>query len=61
VLKGIGPKTGAQLREAGIVTFQDLAAYTADEIRQMLTDLPAFVDVESWVAQARQQVRTHRR
>ncbi len=60
VLKGIGPKTAAQLRDAGIVTFQDLAAHSPDEIRNMLSELPAFVDVDSWVEQARRQVRASR-
>ncbi len=61
VLKGIGPKTAAQLRDAGIVTFQDLAAHSPDEIRNMISELPAFIDVDSWVEQARRQVRANRR
>ncbi len=55
LLEGIGPKTAEVLREAGIYTFQDLAAETASSLSQKLAarSLNATTDqVIFWLAQA---------
>jgi predicted flap endonuclease-1-like 5' DNA nuclease len=57
-IQGIGPKMAFRLREAGILTFEDMAASTSDEIRDMMGGLPSFADVDSWIEQAKEKTET---
>ncbi|WP_022834766.1 helix-hairpin-helix domain-containing protein [Salisaeta longa] len=56
-IKGIGPKMAFRLRQAGVVTFDDLADLTPEDLRELMDGLPSFADVESWIEQAKLEVR----
>ncbi len=54
-IEGIGPKIAELLNEAGFVTFADLAAASADKIREILSEAGgnfASHDPETWPKQA---------
>jgi predicted flap endonuclease-1-like 5' DNA nuclease len=51
-LQGVGAKTADTLHEAGIRTFEALAAHTEEEIRDRAESIPPFANVESWIEQA---------
>ncbi len=52
-ISGIGPTYARRLEQAGIRTFRQLAALSADEIRERIKLQPWQGDVESWIEQAR--------
>ena len=54
VVKGIGPVYQWKLRDAGVHTYKDLAESDAAQLRRML-DIKEWqrVNIESWIAQAR--------
>jgi predicted flap endonuclease-1-like 5' DNA nuclease len=54
VIKGVGPVYQWKLRDAGVNTYNQLAAANADQLRRML-DVKNWqrVNVESWIEQAR--------
>jgi len=54
VIKGVGPVYQWKLRDAGVNTYQQLAASDAEQLRRML-DVKNWqrVNIESWVQQAR--------
>ncbi len=54
-LKGVGPKIEEKLRAAGVTSFAQIAAWTADDIAKM-DELLAFkgrIDRDGWVEQAK--------
>ena len=54
---GIGPVIGAQLREQGITTFAQIAAWTAPRTSTRIgdeIDFPGRVEREHWIDQARE-------
>lgn len=51
-IKGIGPVFAKRLNEAGIVTFADVAAASADQLREV-THATAVANPEEWIAEAR--------
>jgi len=55
VIEGIGPKISALLREAGIVTFNQLAATSPEQLGEILTNarLRRLADPATWQEQAR--------
>lgn len=53
-IKGIGPVYAARLVEAGITTFADITAATAEHLREV-TQATAAADPETWIAQAREK------
>ncbi len=59
-IKGVGPIYGGKLYEAGIYTFQQLAAMTPEEL-DTLIGAPKWraIDAESWIEQAR-HLASHR-
>lgn len=56
-IRGIGLVFARRLNEAGIVTFADLAAKTADQVREILgARSVARFNVQDWIDQAQQRV-----
>lgn len=57
-IDGIGPKTSRALYASGIEDFSQLAALSADEIVEALSDLGVAIrgDVTSWIVQARELI-----
>ena len=53
VIVGIGPTYARRLQRAGIKTFGQLAALSADEVREKIDIQPWQGEVESWIEQAR--------
>jgi large subunit ribosomal protein L21 len=56
MIEGIGPKIAEHLNAAGIVSFADLAATTADKVREILAEAgPRYAshDPETWPEQAK--------
>jgi predicted flap endonuclease-1-like 5' DNA nuclease len=53
---GIGPVIGAHLREQGITTFAQIAAWTAQDATRIgdEIDFPGRVERENWIDQARE-------
>ena len=51
-ITGIGPKTATVLKDAGIMNYDQLAAMTTDQIKQILTDAGARGNPETWPEQA---------
>lgn len=51
-LKGIGPTFARRLKEAGYTTYADIAAASADALREV-TQAPAMANPEEWIAEAR--------
>jgi len=53
---GIGPVIGAHLREQGITTFAQIAAWTAEDATRIgdEIDFPGRVERENWIEQARE-------
>ncbi len=59
---GIGPMIGAKLRDMGITTFAQIAAWSADDAQRIGADLafPGRIERENWIEQARElHSRTH--
>lgn len=56
-IDGVGPVYAGLLYEAGVENFQQLAAFTPDELRN-LVDVPSWrrIDAEGWIEQAQQKV-----
>jgi large subunit ribosomal protein L21 len=55
-IKGIGPVFAGRLNAAGVVTFDDLAALTPEQVTDIVAaddESEHLVDAESWIAQAR--------
>lgn len=50
---GIGPAFAERLKDAGITRYEQIAALSADEIREKINLDPWRGDVESWIEQAR--------
>lgn len=52
-INGIGPAFEQRLRDAGITRYDQIAALSADEIRERINLDPWRGDVESWIEQAK--------
>lgn len=55
-IRGIGPKISAILRDLGISTFRDIAAFTDDDVKRIGGHLPVYggrIIDDDWIAQAR--------
>lgn len=51
-IKGIGPTYAKRLKDAGLVTYSDIASSSEDQLRQV-TKAATMTDVNEWIAQAR--------
>lgn len=62
-ISGIGPITGDILYKAGIFTYEQLAAATAEQLAQIVPapTIGAEIDYESWIKQAARLVNTKQR
>ncbi|WP_103761336.1 50S ribosomal protein L21 [Roseovarius confluentis] len=58
-LSGVGPALEKKLQEAGVTTFAQIAAWTADDIAEMDEKLSfkGRIEREGWVAQAKELVK----
>jgi predicted flap endonuclease-1-like 5' DNA nuclease len=54
VIRGIGIVSQDQLYKAGIKTYAALAGTPAEEVRRLLGNLARGVQVEEWIAEARE-------
>jgi len=54
VIRGIGPAMQHRLNKAGFYTYVQLAKATPTELRQVLGEVGARVNIEEWVEQARE-------
>ncbi|MEQ9055633.1 MAG: 50S ribosomal protein L21, partial [Roseovarius confluentis] len=56
---GVGPALEKKLQEAGVTTFAQIAAWTADDIAEMDEKLSfkGRIEREGWVAQAKELVK----
>ena len=52
-IRGVGPAMAARLVEAGVVSFQQLAELTPDNVRLLLGDSGRLANIEDWIEQAR--------
>ncbi|HHB90386.1 MAG TPA: DUF4332 domain-containing protein [Anaerolineae bacterium] len=53
-IKGIGPKYAQKLADAGIVTLQDLAAATPEQLHEIIQARGGLARYEDWIQQAQQ-------
>ncbi|HRD45768.1 MAG TPA: helix-hairpin-helix domain-containing protein, partial [Caulobacter sp.] len=60
-LTGIGPKLAASLAERGVTRFADIAAWTAEDVAKLDSDMKLMgrIDREAWVAQAKRFAEVH--
>lgn len=53
IFTGVGPKSEAALKAAGILNWQQLAAASTDRLRSLLSQPPAATEIEKWTTQAK--------
>ena len=58
VIRGIGPRMQQRLNQAGIFTYAQLAASSAEELGEAIGAMERLANVEDWIDQARDLVRT---
>ncbi|MDX1415018.1 MAG: DUF4332 domain-containing protein [Candidatus Promineifilaceae bacterium] len=52
-IKGIGPTFARRLKEAGITTYEELAALSADQLREITQAADWQADPNEWILQAK--------
>ncbi|MEZ4515349.1 MAG: helix-hairpin-helix domain-containing protein [Chloroflexota bacterium] len=52
-IKGVGPTYAQRLKDAGLITYSDIANASADRLRDITRASGAAADPDSWINQAR--------